>query len=571
MSFSRTYCRADRLLVWLLVGWWVVNLLQASFTQLANDEAYYWLFARNPAWGYFDHPPVTAWLVWAGGFMGGELGIRFFFTLLQPAYLYIIWRLVRPSHPRTEDASLFFVISAAMPILQLYGFIAVPDGPLMFFTALFLLAYKRFRERNTIGAAVAMGAVMAALAYSKYHGALVVGFALLSDPRNFRNPKLYLSAVVTLLLLTPHLWWQYDHDWASFRYHLSGRNGYFRWSDLGEFLMNLLVIFNPLFVPLYVRGWGRDGGDAQYDVRRALYVMTVGFIIFFTVSSFRGYVQPQWVIPVAFGLIMVLFGYARRNRRTERYVRISGWITVGLACAVRLIMIFNPFGIRFEVFDNPESYGTIAKATGGRPVIFDGGYAQAAKYVYYTGGEAYSQGQVGYRTSQWEYIDADTPWAGREVAIAVPSDRADSTITLPNGKRFSWRIEKDFRPARKAAVEITSGAIPPQAAPGDTLRFGITVRNPYDYSIDLGTPPVRLVFAIGQNKRDATQIEVPLKITVPAGNEASAEATVIIPPDMPERTYNAGLTVRVDGMPHWYNGRQYKLKIRNPDVHAQKR
>ena len=48
--------------VWLAV-WWGCNLLQAAFCELANDEAYYHMFAGLLAWGYFDHPPVTALLV----------------------------------------------------------------------------------------------------------------------------------------------------------------------------------------------------------------------------------------------------------------------------------------------------------------------------------------------------------------------------------------------------------------------------------------------------------------------------------------------------------------------------
>ena len=70
------------------------------FSELANDEAYYHMFAENLAWGYFDHPPMTALLVWLGEHLfGGELGVRFFFTVLQPLYLYILWRIIRPRMP----------------------------------------------------------------------------------------------------------------------------------------------------------------------------------------------------------------------------------------------------------------------------------------------------------------------------------------------------------------------------------------------------------------------------------------------------------------------------------------
>ena len=92
-AFRRRYASlgADSLVALWLGIWWVCNVAQAGLAQLANDEAYYHLFAERLAWGYFDHPPVTALLVWLGErLFGGELGVRFFFTVLQPLYLWIL-------------------------------------------------------------------------------------------------------------------------------------------------------------------------------------------------------------------------------------------------------------------------------------------------------------------------------------------------------------------------------------------------------------------------------------------------------------------------------------------------
>ena len=130
------------------------------------------------------------------------------------------------------------------------------------------------------------------MAYSKYHGALVVLFALAANPRQLLRPALYSSGAVALLLLVPHLVWQYEHDWASFAYHLSGRNSVFRPGYVVEFLANMLVVFNPFFVPLYVQAWRKV--KPQTPVGRALKLLPVAFIVFFMLSSLRGYVQPQW-------------------------------------------------------------------------------------------------------------------------------------------------------------------------------------------------------------------------------------------------------------------------------------
>ena len=54
----------------------IVNLLQACYTELLDDEAYYWMYSRHLAWGYFDHPPMIAVMIKTGYFFfRNELGV----------------------------------------------------------------------------------------------------------------------------------------------------------------------------------------------------------------------------------------------------------------------------------------------------------------------------------------------------------------------------------------------------------------------------------------------------------------------------------------------------------------
>src|SRR5260221_3255621 len=38
------------------------------------DETYYWDWSRHLAFGYYDHPPVIAWLIAAGNWLAGLFG-----------------------------------------------------------------------------------------------------------------------------------------------------------------------------------------------------------------------------------------------------------------------------------------------------------------------------------------------------------------------------------------------------------------------------------------------------------------------------------------------------------------
>jgi hypothetical protein len=76
----------NRLRVIFYFLWLATLLLQSYYVELRGDEAYYWMYSKDLAWGYFDHPPVTAVLVKVGYLLfQNELGVRLFFVLLSTA------------------------------------------------------------------------------------------------------------------------------------------------------------------------------------------------------------------------------------------------------------------------------------------------------------------------------------------------------------------------------------------------------------------------------------------------------------------------------------------------------
>ena len=557
--------------VWMAV-WWVANLLTAGCSELANDEAYYHIFAQDLAWGYFDHPPMTALLVWLGQlFFGGELGVRFFFVLLQPLYLYMFWRVIRPKDVKRSDGELYAMICSAMLVLQLYGLIAVPDGPLLFFTALFLLTFKHFTECRC-WAWLTMGLSLGLLALSKYHGALVLLFALAANVGWFvRNPRkigeLMLSGVVALAVIVPHLWWQYQHDWASFMYHLSGRNGYFKISNITDFLVNMLVVFSPFYLPLWVQAYRKQA--AKTPVERAVKLYPPAFIIFFTISSFRGYVQPQWAIVAVFGLVWILFMYARQHARTRKYVMRAGWWTLGLIVITRLVLVFNPIGINFEVFKNKKSYQQVAEVAAGRPVIFDSKYAIASKYAFYTGEETFSQPNVSHRTSQWQYREDDIDFIGRDVIIEVDPARYTEQeamqrvkhLELANGLNLYYVELSDFHPAR--LVEIESDLeLPEEVKRGERFDFVLTINNPYSYDIEVDGEQYLLQMAWGWRKQQYHFYPIGQSVTIPAGGKVNVDCSFVVPKELPAQPYNVGFVLHHRDMYSWFNGEAQQTEIK---------
>ena len=564
--------KPDTLVVLLLAAWWVLNLLQAAFTGLADDEAYYWYFSQHLDWGYFDHPPMVALLVWLSSWLPGTLDIRFFSTLLQPLYLLLFWQIIKPSEATRRDALLYVLLCFSQPLLQLYGFLAVPDAPLMFFMVAFLWSYKRFRENVTLPNAILMGVVVALLGYSKYHGALVVLLVLLSDLKLFRRWQLYVAGLTALLLFLPHLWWQYTHDWVSFGYHLSGRNAWaYKYNYTLEYIALLLCIFNPLWLYHYWRGIA-DSRRNGLPLRNAFLWLAAGFVLFFLLSTVRGPVQPQWVLPVVLPLTAMLFYAARQSR----YVRTAAIVVAVLFVAVRVLAVANPTGLKGELWQQERIYSQIADVAGDRPVVFMQNYTAPAKYSYYTGKTAYCSPYFFTRHSQWQYDTLDRTFRGHEVIVGnLNNNTQANSLELANGQTFYYSVIADYTPLRELEVEcltpldlrlpyLRRDSLAAQADSIAPVVLTLAVRNPYPFDVySTDSIPLRLQLYFHITQHYAPGAFGLLTDTLRAGATTVIQQPIVVPYGLAEGTHIAGFAIGHIGYEPADNSSKFLVELRS--------
>ncbi|MEC8832453.1 MAG: glycosyltransferase family 39 protein, partial [Bacteroidota bacterium] len=277
--------KLPRLFLVLLAVLFVLNLVQASFTELIYDEAYYWYYAQNLAWGYFDHPPMVAFLIKISSFIfDGELGVRFMSSVLSAATYILLWAMI--DNPKKKDYVIhFFVVVFSFTLMNAYGFLTLPDTALLFFTALFLWLYKSFLKEESIVTTIGLGLVMAALMYSKYHAVLVIFFVFLSNYKLIFNKKAWIAVILALICYAPHFVWLYQNDFISITFHLYERpNQAYKFDEftLGFFL-NIVVIIGLLFYWIYGAFFKYKGTD---KFSKALIYLVYGVLIFFFISSF---------------------------------------------------------------------------------------------------------------------------------------------------------------------------------------------------------------------------------------------------------------------------------------------
>jgi 4-amino-4-deoxy-L-arabinose transferase-like glycosyltransferase len=466
----------------------LLNLLQSTFTELLFDEAYYWYFSREMAWGYFDHPPMVALLVKISGLIfKGELGVRFMSCLLSAGTLGILWKTL--DHPdKGAYIPHFFALVFSMTLLNAYGFFTLPDTPLLFFTALFLLLYKHFLQRETLQTALGLGVVIAALMYSKYHAVLVILFVIVSNIRLLRSPKAWLAVALALILYVPHLLWLSSHDFVSIRYHLFERpNRAYDFNDftLGYFI-NLIALFGFTFPWVYLALYRTKSRDL---FTRSLLFLVYGILLFFFVSSFQRRVQTQWIIIICIPMVPIVFRYLADHAVFRKWLMRAALVNVALLLFLRAGLVFEPlFPVHFETHGNKKWVGEIAGDAGDIPVIFENSYRSAPMYAFYSGHTSYSLNNVYYRENQYNIDGSEAMLQHKRVLLISGRYReGDMSYNNIDGELQFGKYIEDFESYRE--LECSVGPLTGNAA---GQRTDLYVYNPYSVAV----PLEKLKFAV---------------------------------------------------------------------------
>lgn len=468
------------LFLYLLGIIFIINLLQGHYTELIFDEAYYWYYAQEMAWGYFDHPPMVALLIKAGSFFfGGELGVRFMSSVLSAGTLIVLWNVV--DDPRKNQyIPNFFVLVLSMTLLHAYGFLTLPDTPLLFFTALFLLLYKNFLRTPGVLLGMGLGVVMATLMYSKYHAILIILFVLASNLKLLWNKYAWLAVIVSLLCYMPHLLWLYQNDFISIKYHLFERpNGPFDFDKytLGYFL-NLITLFGFTFPWVYQALFRTKATDT---FTKTLLYLTYGIVLFFFVSSFNRRVQTQWLIVMCIPMVILVFKYMLDHHLNRKWILRAGILNLIILGYLRIGLIWEPlFPVVYETHGNKQWVSSIVSEVGDTPVVFENSYRNAPMYSFYSGNTAYSLNNLRYRQNQYSIDRSEAMVQHRKVLYTTSYPRSGAVkFEMMDGEELYGIFIDNFESFRKLRINI-EGDIP---AYGSKHTF--KVFNPYEFDVEL--------------------------------------------------------------------------------------
>lgn len=289
--------------LWVIALLVAVRLLVAALFPLVPDEAYYWVWARRLAFGYFDHPPMVAWWVWLGTKLLGDtyLGVRFLAVLGSGLTAFLLYLTAREAIGEREAFHALLAGSFAL-LFGVGSVLQTPDAPLLLFWAGALWAGVRRRWEL-------WGLFTGLALLSKLTAVLLLALPLVEFRRREAWPRLALGCALALLLWSPNLLWNAQNGWVNFAFQLRhGVGG--AWRPLGglKFLTDaLLVLTPPLSLVLF---WG------ALKFRREP-VLQLGFWLpfaLFFLASFRGPAEANWPAPAYLSLFVLGVGGLRLGK-----------------------------------------------------------------------------------------------------------------------------------------------------------------------------------------------------------------------------------------------------------------
>ncbi len=525
--------------LFFLIIFFVINLLQSKYTALFEDEAYYWVWSKNLAFGYFDHPPLVAlWVRISSLFFDSELGVRFFSTISFSLMLVIIW-LIIDYKEKWKYVWLYFLLVISVALLNVFGFVTTPDTPLFLFTALFLYAYKQFLIKDNWKYILLLGFSMAGMLYSKYHGVLVLFFVVMSNLSLLKNKKFWMASLFGFLLFLPHLNWQYQNDFPSFVYHLKerGKKPYRIDNTLMHFV-NIIAIVGITF-PIVYKAFFKLKTYSKFD--KSLNFIIYGFVVFFFFTTFTSRPQAQWIGIILIPLIILTFPYFIQNQKARKWLIILGSIQFGLLLIVRIFLANeNISPIKLEPHIGQTWIPALKEKTKSKPIVFVNSYRNASLYTFYTGIKTHSYSILKGRKSQYDLLNFEEKMQSENVYGISKLLTGEPRIVKKKKDFLNGKTISNYSTFQKVICNINSEDLFIEV--GKNINFEFTFKNTYNKNISFEHVKFIGVFQGYKNKIIA---KVPLKInnlsSLTANEEKIFEATFIAP----KIVYNDEITFRV--------------------------
>lgn len=333
------------LLIALALTAFRVALLAFNRTDLFVDEAQYWLWGQELAFGYYSKPPLIAWVIRAATELGGSdapFWVRLPAPLLHGVTALLLGALTAPRFGRV--AAVWVVAGwISLPMVTAGSLLVSTDTVMVPFLVLGLMAWLQGLARGGSAGWAAMAGFAVGLGFLAKYAAVyyllcaALAALLLPQARTGWRPAL-AGLAAFLVAISPNVWWNLQHGLSTLEHTLDnadwvrdpGDRAGLNLASLAEFLAAQLVVFGPVLFPALVGlaiAWHRQ--EARL---RLLLVFALPVLALVSLQALLDQAYPNWAAAAyVAGIVAVTVHLLARNRRWLR-------ISLGLNLAIALLL-----------------------------------------------------------------------------------------------------------------------------------------------------------------------------------------------------------------------------------------
>ena len=377
--------RAWLALAVLLAAMTALRLTYASVMELRTDEAYYWTWSKENVLCFLDHPPMIAWFVRFGTSLFGDtnLGVRFAGIVAMLVMQLLLADIVR----RMTHDFRAVVLAVLMPEAALYyGLLMAkvsPDVALIPFAVAMVWALVRLVESGDGRWWLAAGVFAGLSALSKFTAVMLIpavaAFMLAPEVRRrwLRSGYPWLAAALAAVLFLPVVIWNFQHDWASFKFQLVRATATHELSfrTVWEFIGMQWGLVGSVLLPVVLTGvtltaWrGYRRGDPVAVLLATCVIVPLGYFFWKSFTLRVGDTWPMFLWPFGFAAAAINVAMLPREGFSPRLVKsTAGWAKIAIACGI-------PFVVAVFIYYVATPFNFIGRTD---PVGVESGYQQLA-------------------------------------------------------------------------------------------------------------------------------------------------------------------------------------------------
>jgi len=390
-----------------------IRLGVAAAMPLAPDEAYYWVWSRALAGGFYDHPPMVAVWIAAGCAIMGDtaLGVRLLGPLAAALGTVLLADAAERLIPGRNAGVVAGALFNATLMMGVGSVVMTPDSPLLLFWVATLWALTRvaidMRSAQAEAKAGARAGWVAAGLFgglalaSKYTAAFLgVGIAcwLMLTPAIrpwLLRPWPWLGLLAALAAFSPVIMWNVGHDWAGFL-RQGGRVASWNPGRALQFQAELIGgqagLATPLVWALSLGGMGLAASrawrsrDPGWSLLAWLSVPAAAYMVWYALGA---RVQGNWPAVIYPAALVAAAGLASFGWvRLIRPAIVLGLVITGLTYlhaasgAVRLPIAVDPIALRLADWDRVAAHVEVERRRVGANFVASDQYALAAAMAW---------------------------------------------------------------------------------------------------------------------------------------------------------------------------------------------